>query len=116
MNTLREALVEAANPLGLDGIEYVEYATSSPQAAGHVLELMGFRPVARHRSREATLYRQGSMNVIVNAHAGVVRGGRAPSEQPRISAIALRVRDARAAYAHVLERGGWEVPMHAQVI
>jgi len=38
------------------------------------------------------------------------------SEAPRISAVALRVRDARAAYAYVLERGGWDVPMHAQVM
>jgi len=28
---------------------------------------MGFRPIARHRSREVELYRQGTMNVIVNA-------------------------------------------------
>ena len=116
MTDFREALVEAANPLGLDGIEYVEYATSAPQAMGHVLELVGFRPIARHRSREVTLYRQGTMNLIVNAHPGVTRGGRAPGEQPRISAVALRVRDARAAVAYVLERGGWEVPMHAQVM
>ena len=116
MSAIREASVAATNPLGLDGIEYVEYATSSPQAVGHVLEMMGFRPVARHRSREVLLYRQGAMNVIVNAHPGVVRGARAPGEQPRISAIALRVRDARAAYEFALERGAWEVPMHAQVM
>jgi 4-hydroxyphenylpyruvate dioxygenase len=78
--------------------------------------MMGFRPVARHRSREVLLYRQGTMNVIVNAHPGVVRGTRAPGERPRIAAIALRVRDARAAYEYVLERGAWEVPMHAQVM
>jgi 4-hydroxyphenylpyruvate dioxygenase len=115
--TPREALadaLDAANPLGLDGIEYVEYTTSAPQALGGVLEQMGFRPVARHRSREVQLYRQGGINVIVNAHPGGVRGARAPSEHPRIAAIALRVRDARAAYAHVLSLGAWEVPMHAQ--
>ena len=33
--------------------------------------MMGFWPVARHRSREVLLYRQGAMNIIVNAHAGV---------------------------------------------
>ena len=38
-----------------------------PQAMGGVLEMMGFRPIARHRSREVELYRQGTMNVIVNA-------------------------------------------------
>ncbi|MDE2452198.1 MAG: 4-hydroxyphenylpyruvate dioxygenase [Burkholderiales bacterium] len=116
MSPMREALVEADNPIGLDGIEYVEYATSAPQAVGHVLEMMGFRPIARHRSREVLLYRQGDMNIVVNAHPGVVRGGKLPDEHPRIAAIALRVRDARAAYEYVLERGAWDVPMHAQVM
>jgi len=112
----RETMAEMPNPLGLDGIEYIEYATSKPQALGQLLERMNFHPVARHRSREVLLYRQGSMNVIINAHAGVVGGARAAGEVPRISALALRVRDARAAYSYVLERGGWEVPMHAQVM
>ncbi|MDB5779984.1 MAG: 4-hydroxyphenylpyruvate dioxygenase, partial [Polaromonas sp.] len=62
----REAIAPAPNPLGLDGIEFIEYATARPQALGQVLEMMGFRPIARHRSREVMLYRQGGMNVIVN--------------------------------------------------
>ena len=56
------------NPLGMDGIEFIEFATSQPQALGAVLQTMGFMPVARHRSREVMLYRQGGMNLIVNAH------------------------------------------------
>ncbi len=63
----REAIGEVPNPLGLDGIQFIEYATTRPQALGQVLEMMGFRPVARHRSREVLLYRQGSMNVVINA-------------------------------------------------
>ena len=51
MATDREALPRQPNPLGLDGIEFIEYATLRPQALGQVLERMGFRPVARHRSR-----------------------------------------------------------------
>ena len=112
----RELPAELPNPLGIDGVEYVEYGTSRPQALGQVLEMMGFRPVARHRSREVLLYRQGAMNIIVNAHPGVVRGTPLPAEKPRIIAVALRVRDARAAYDYVLERGAWEVPMHAHVM
>jgi len=48
----REIEVQPSNPLGLDGIEFIEYVTSRPQALGQVLEKMGFRPVAQHRSRE----------------------------------------------------------------
>jgi len=112
----REAIGAGANPLGLDGIEFVEYATSRPQALGQVLEMMGFRPVARHRSREVLLYRQGSMNVVINAHASERSREVAPGETPAVAAIALRVRDAAAAYRHALERGAWSVPTHVEVM
>jgi len=106
-DTAREAFADGANPLGIEGIEYVEYATAKPQALGQVLEQMGFKPIARHRSREVLLYRQGGMNVIVNAHAGAV----APPDAPVLAAIALRVRDAAAAHARVLDLGAWDVPV-----
>ena len=113
---LQASFSDASNPIGLDGVEFIEYATSKPQALGQVLEMMGFRPIARHRSREVLLYRQGDMNIVVNAHPDEARAASHGSEVPSISAVALRVRDARAAYAYVLERGAWEVPTHAEVM
>jgi 4-hydroxyphenylpyruvate dioxygenase len=107
----REALSDLSNPMGLEGVEYVEYRTAKPQALGQVLELMGFRPVARHRSREVLLYRQGPMNVIINAHAGSGSHAQPLPEAPAIAAIALRVRDAAVAHARALELGAWEVPV-----
>lgn len=117
LSIARESIGESPNPLGLAGIEFVEYATTRPQALGHVLEAMGFRPVARHRSREVTLYRQGPMNVVINAHVGTA-GPRSvqPTEVPQIAAIALRVRDAAAAHRRALERGAWAVPTHVEVM
>jgi 4-hydroxyphenylpyruvate dioxygenase len=112
----REIQVHPSNPLGLDGIEFVEYATSRPQALGQVLEMMGFHPVARHRSREVTLYRQGTMNVVVNAHNSLRPGSVVPGEKPVISAIAFRVRDAAAAYERALGLGAWAVPTHVEVM
>lgn len=112
----REHLSDATNPLGIDGIEFIEYATTKPQALGQVLEAMGFRPVARHRSREVLLYRQGDMNVIVNAHVAARPRAVQPRETPVIAAIALRVRDAAAAYRHVVDAGAWAVPTHVEVM
>ncbi len=108
----RETLIDVSNPMGLEGIEYIEYRTARPQALGQVLELMGFRPVARHRSREVLLYRQGPMNVIINAHAGAAGAGAALPEAPVIAALALRVRDAAAAHRRALDLGAWDVPVH----
>lgn len=113
---LQEAFSDEDNPVGLDGVEFIEYATARPQALGQVLEMMGFRPVARHRSREVLLYRQGGLNVVVNADPDDAAGATHGQEAPAISAIALRVRDARAAFRQVLERGGWEAPTHPQAM
>ncbi len=106
----REASVEVSNPLGIDGIEFIEYATPRPQALGQVLEAIGFRPVARHRSREVMLYRQGGMNIVVNGH-GVAPGD---DPTPQIAAVALRVRDAGAAWQRVVDLGAWPVPVKVQ--
>ncbi|MBQ0929392.1 4-hydroxyphenylpyruvate dioxygenase [Ideonella alba] len=110
----REALGELPNPMGLLGVEFIEYSTARPQTLGHSLERLGFRPVARHRSREVLLYRQGDMNIVVNAH----RPPEAPPlpDRARIAAVALRVRDAASAYRRALERGAWAVPTQVEVM
>ncbi len=107
--TVQEQLPEPSNPVGIDGLEFIEFATAQPQALGALLQKMGFQPVARHRSREVTLYRQGAMNLIVNSH-GVQEA------TPELKAIALRVRDAGQAWAHALALGAWEMPTRASAM
>jgi 4-hydroxyphenylpyruvate dioxygenase len=106
----------SGNPLGIDGVEFIEYATTQPQALGATLEIMGFRAIARHRSREVLLYRQGSMNMIVNAHRDADAGPRAPDGFPALAAIALRVRDAAFAWRRTLDLGAWEIPTRASAM
>ena len=115
-HTQREGLQATDNPLGMEGIEFIEYLTTKPQAMGQVLETLGFHPVARHRSREVLLYRQGDMNIIVNAHDAA--DGRLAGAQgnPVIGAIALRVRDASLAYRRALDKGAWAVPTQVEVM
>jgi len=107
--TVKENLPEPSNPLGVDGLEFVEYATSQPQAFGALLQKLGFAAIARHRSREVMLYRQGRMNLIVNAHD-------ATSTLPALSAFALRVRDAAFAHKHSLDLGAWDMPTRASAM
>jgi 4-hydroxyphenylpyruvate dioxygenase len=109
----REGVPEASNRLGLAGIEFIEYVTTKPQALGQVLETMGFRPVARHRSREVILYRQGDMNLVVNANTEEVRNA---GEQPVLSAVAFRVTDARLAHERCLQLGAWGVESRVQAM
>jgi 4-hydroxyphenylpyruvate dioxygenase len=101
-----ESNPEPVNPLGMDGIEFIEYTTTQPQAFGALLQKMGFAAVARHRSREVMLYRQGTMNLIVNSHSATER-------TPTLAAVALRVRDAGQAFRRSLDLGAWEMPTRA---
>lgn len=112
----RESVPEPPNPIGMDGIEFVEFATSRPQALGGVLERMGFRLIARHRSREVELYRQGPMNIVVNSHPADIPRTVEPVEWPTISAFGIRVRDADAALRRALDLGAWEIPVRARAM
>ncbi|MCC7326808.1 MAG: 4-hydroxyphenylpyruvate dioxygenase [Burkholderiales bacterium] len=107
---------EGTNPLGISGIEFIEFATSKPQALGSLLEKLGFRPIARHRSREVELYRQGSMNIVVNSQPADLPHTVRPAETPVLSAVALRVSDAEAAFQRVRDMGAWEIPVRARAM
>lgn len=111
--TVHENNPEPGNPLGMDGIEFIEYATAEPLALGTILESMGFVQIGRHRSREVVLYRQGTMNVIVNSDSASWSSLATYRQQTVLSGIALRVRDANHAYQRAVGLGGWPIPTRA---
>lgn len=102
-----------SNPLGMDGLEFIEYATTRPQEFGALLQQLGFFPVARHRSREVMLYRQGSMNLIVNAQPDGLADLSNSDGAPVLAAMAFRVRDAAFAHKRAVDLGAWEMPTRA---
>ena len=55
-----------ANPIGLDGFEFVEFASPTPGVLEDVFIKLGFTKVAVHRSKQVDLYRQGDINFILN--------------------------------------------------
>ncbi|MEO6750040.1 MAG: 4-hydroxyphenylpyruvate dioxygenase [Casimicrobiaceae bacterium] len=100
------------NPLGTDGFEFIEYAAPDPAALGRVFAQMGFTVVAKHRSKNVLLYRQGGVNFIVNAEPGSFAQSFARVHGPSICAIAFRVRDAAFAYRQCVANGAWGVENH----
>ena len=98
------------NPMGTDGFEFVEYSSPDPAAMAALFEKLGFRAVAKHRSKAVTLYRQGDVNFILNdepeSHAARFAGKHGPCA----CAMAFRVRDAGQAYADVLKLGATGAP------
>ncbi|MES2105889.1 MAG: 4-hydroxyphenylpyruvate dioxygenase [Pseudomonadota bacterium] len=95
------------NPMGTDGFEFVEYAAPDPKALGELFVRMGFTAIARHRTKNVTLYRQGEVNYIINAEPDSFAQRFARKHGPSVCAIAFRVKDAAAAYNRALELGAW---------
>ena len=95
------------NPMGTDGFEFIEYAAPDPKAMGELFERMGFKPVARHRHKNVTLYRQGGINFLLNAEPDSFAQRFARQHGSSICAIAFRVQDAKAAYERAVALGAW---------
>jgi 4-hydroxyphenylpyruvate dioxygenase len=100
------------NPLGSDGFEFVEYAAPDPAALGALFEHLGFVAIAKHRSKNVLLYRQGQINFVVNAEPGSFAQAFGRVHGPSICAIAFRVRDAAHAYRSATAQGAWGVEGH----
>jgi 4-hydroxyphenylpyruvate dioxygenase len=96
------------NPLLTDGFEFVEY--TAPNRAGieqlhKLFELLGFTAVARHRSKDVTLFRQGDINFLVNGTPYTHFAQFAQAHGPSACAMGWRVKDAAKAYAHAVAQG-----------
>jgi 4-hydroxyphenylpyruvate dioxygenase len=101
------------NPMGTDGFEFVEYTAPNPELLGALFDQMGFAAVARHRSKDVILYRQGRVNFIVNREADSFAQSFARVHGPSVCAFAMRVKNAAKAYQRALDLGA--KPHHGPV-
>jgi 4-hydroxyphenylpyruvate dioxygenase len=92
------------NPIGLDGFEFVEFSAPEKGLLEPVFEAMGFSQVARHRSKDVELWRQGEINFITNYEPRSPAWYFSREHGPAACGMGFRVRDARAAYAELLAR------------
>jgi 4-hydroxyphenylpyruvate dioxygenase len=97
------------NPMGLTGFEFVEFASPVPNLLEPLFERLGFSLVARHRSKDVLLFRQGDINFIVNREAKSLAAYFAAEHGPSACGLAFRVRDSHKAYARALEMGAQPV-------
>ena len=99
------------NPMGLMGFEFVEFASPTPGVLEPVLGALGFGEIARHRSKDVSLFRQGEINFIVNREPKSGAAYFAAEHGPSACGLAFRVRDAHKAYARALELGAQPMDM-----
>ena len=79
----------------LNGVAFLEFAADADtdRDLGTWLAQLGFARAGRHRSKEVTLYRQGRINLILNAEPDSFAQSYFQLHGPSLCAIALRTDD-----------------------
>ena len=93
------------NPAGLDGFEFIEFSAPEKGMIEPVLETIGMTKIAKHRSKDVELWRQGDINIITNYEPKSPAWYFSREHGPSACGMAFRVRDAKAAYDHLIEQG-----------
>ncbi|OYW46103.1 MAG: 4-hydroxyphenylpyruvate dioxygenase [Sphingomonadales bacterium 32-68-7] len=101
------------NPLGLDGFEFLEFSAPAKGVLEPAFERMGFTRVARHRSKDVQLWRQGAINLIANYEPRSPAAYFAAEHGPSACGMGFRVRDAARAHALAIARGAEPVEVPA---
>jgi len=100
-----------ANPMGLEGFEFVEFSAPEKGVLEPVFTILGFSEVAHHKSKDVTLWRQGDINFITNYEPGTPAAYFAEEHGPSACGMAFRVRDAHHAYEMALTKGAQPIHM-----
>ena len=101
-----------ANPMGINGFEFVEFA--APAGQGPMLHdlfrRMGFSPALKHKTREITVFRQGGVNFLVNEEPDGFAADFALAHGPCASGFAIRFdKPVAEVYATVIGNGGEDI-------
>lgn len=104
-STMESNGTQLENPLGLDGIEFIEFATPDVPALEQLFFKFGFQKVGQHKRKQVTLYRQNQVNFIINNEPGTFAAKFAKQHGPSICATGFRVKSAPRAIDLAAQRG-----------
>ena len=94
------------NPVGLNGFEFIEFSAPKKGILEPIFEMMGFTKIAKHRSKDAELWRQGGINLITNYEPHSPAWFFSREHGPSACGMGFRVHDAGKAYDHLIAQGG----------
>lgn len=93
------------NPLGLNGIDFVEFAVERPEKLQKLFLEFGFSKIAKHKSKNIDLYKQGGITFLLNYDKNSYANTFYQQHGPSISAMGWRVAGAKEAYREAILRG-----------
>jgi 4-hydroxyphenylpyruvate dioxygenase len=78
------------NPVGISGIEWVEFASRDPKTLHELFLELGFSRVMEHTEKKVDLYRQGDITLLLNRDPKSFAGSFEKEHGPCIASMAWR--------------------------
>ena len=98
-------MLNKSNPLGLDGIEFTEYATPDVKFMDTVFTDFGFSKLKQFKDKAIVYYNQNDINFLLNQENDGFAAEFAKAHGAGICSMGWRVQDAELAYQTAIARG-----------
>jgi len=96
---------EVQNDIGLDGIEFIEFASPDPDRLQQLFLDFGFSRHMRHASMKIDLFSQNDIHFLLNREPGTFAASFTANHGPSICSMGWRVKSARVALEIAKSRG-----------
>ena len=99
------AKITEQNPIGLHGVDFIEYSGADAQHFEKLFTKMGFAELAKIEGKNIKLFRQGDINFILNCEPDTFAATFAKQHGPAATATGFRVANATKAFEEAVKRG-----------
>jgi 4-hydroxyphenylpyruvate dioxygenase len=93
------------NPVGLNGMDFMEFTGPSAEVFESLFLRMGFQKVAKHPTKDILLYRQADIQFFINKETDCFAESFGKEHGPSISSTGFRVQNAQEAFKVAVSRG-----------
>ena len=93
------------NPVGLNGVDFIEYSGSDAVALENLFQRLSFKEVASIAGKKIKLFRQGNIHFILNTEPNTFATQFAKMHGPCACATGFKVADADQAFKIAVSRG-----------
>lgn len=102
---ITEQLTKTDNPVGLTGMDFMEYSGQDAARLQKLFKQFGFEKTAHHKTQNIELYQQGQVSFVLNLEPGSFAEEFRKSHGPSACSTGFRVKNGKMAFQKALERG-----------
>lgn len=93
------------NPIGIEGMSFLEYTSAKPQDLKDLFKRMGFTHTGSHKSQKISFYEQNECVFLLNEEPGSFAEKFHKSHGPSICSMGWKVKNAQKAFELAVSRG-----------